>query len=262
MKTALITGATSGIGKELAYIHAKKRGNLVLVARRYKELHALKIDIEKKYQIVVFIIQKDLSEAGAAKEVYSELKVIGVKVDYLINNAGVGGVGKFYERNLEDDLKMLHLNIVTLTELTHFYLKEFLDKEQGKILNISSTASLTPGPMQAVYFASKAYVTSFSNALWQEVRDTNITVTNLMPGATKTNFGKVSGMDKTSLFDKTAPVKTVALAGYNAMIKGELNVISGLTFSQKLLFKLSSIIPKKTALKMVYNMQQIRPEEH
>ncbi|MGY5352919.1 SDR family NAD(P)-dependent oxidoreductase [Wenyingzhuangia sp. IMCC45533] len=261
MKTALITGATSGIGKELAYIHAKRKGNLVLVARRYNLLHKIKLDIEKKYKVTVFIIQKDLTDATAAKEVYNELNVIGVKVDYLINNAGFGGIGKFYERQLEDELNMIQLNITALTSLTHIYLKEFIEKEEGKILNVSSTASLISGPMQAVYFATKAYVTSFSNALWQELKDTNITVTNLMPGATETDFGKISGMDKTSLFDDTASPKTVALAGYNAMMKGKLNVMAGLTFSQKILLKLSSIIPTKTALKMVYDMQQVKKED-
>lgn len=260
MKTALITGATSGIGKELAYIHAKRNGNLVLVARRYDILQEIKLDIENKYKVTVFTIQKDLTDKDAAKEVYNELNVIGVNIDYLINNAGFGGIGKFYERNLQDDLNMLQLNIVTLTELTHFYLSDFINKEQGKILNVSSTASLIPGPMQAVYYATKAYVTSFSNALWQEVKDTNITVTNLMPGATETDFGKISGMDKTSLFDKTASAKSVALAGYNAMIKGELNVISGLTLSQKILLKISAFIPKKIALKMISDMQQIKKD--
>jgi len=258
MKTALITGATSGIGKELANIHAKNGGDLVLVARSIDKLKNTKLEIEQKYSVKVFTIQKDLTDFNAAQQVYNEVNIIGIKVDYLINNAGFGGVGKFHQRNLEDDLNMIQLNITTLTSLTSLFLKDFVLKNQGKILNVSSTASLVSGPMQAVYYATKAYVTSFSNALWQELKDTNITVTNLMPGATDTDFGKVSGMDKTSLFDKTASAFSVAKDGYNAMINGALNVTTGLTFSQKILLKITPFVPKKTQLKMVFNLQQIK----
>lgn len=256
MKTALITGATSGIGKELAYIHAKNNGNLILVARNYTKLTEVKADLEAKHNVTVIIIQKDLTDANAANEVYNEINIIGYPVHYLINNAGFGGTGKFHERNIEEDLKMIQLNIVTLTTLTRLYLNDFMDKNEGKILNVSSTASLMPGPMQAVYFATKAYVTSFTNAIAQELHDTNITVTNLMPGATETNFGKVSGMDKTELFKKTASAKSVATDGYNAMMRGDLDVISGLTFSQKIMMKFLAITPKKLILKQIYDMQQ------
>lgn len=258
MKTALITGGTSGIGKELAYIHAKNNGNLVLVGRSFDNLRTLKKEIEAAYKVTVYTIQKDLTDANAAKQVYNELKIIGVTVDYLINNAGFGGVGEFHKRELEEDLNMIQLNIIALTTLTHLYLNEFIEKNEGKILNVSSTASLMPGPMQAVYFATKAFVTSFTNAIAQELHNTNVTATNLMPGATKTNFGKVSGMDKTSLFDKTASASSVAQDGYNAMMNGDIDVISGLTFSQKFLIKLSVFMPKKMILKMMYDRQQIR----
>ena len=258
MKTALITGATSGIGKELAYIHASKGGNLVIVARSFDKLNNIKHDLEKNYGIKVFTILKDLTDANAAKEVYHEIQIIGIKIDYLINNAGFGGIGKFHQRNLIDDLNMIQLNITTLTTLTHLFLQDFITRNEGKILNVSSTASLVAGPMQAVYYATKAFVTSFSNALWQELQDCNITVTNLMPGATETEFGKISGMDKTMLFDKTASAREVALDGYKAMLNGELNVTSGLTFSQKILLKITPFVPKKTQLKMIDRMQQVK----
>lgn len=257
MKTALITGATSGIGKELAYLHAEKHGNLVLVARSKDRLEEIKKDLEDTFRVDVYIIQKDLTHLNAAQEIYDEVKSQKIPINYLINNAGFGGVGKFDERNLYDDLNMIQLNVIALTALTHLFLKDFVYQNEGKILNVSSTASLIPGPMQAVYFATKAFVTSFSNAIWQELKETNVTVTNLMPGATETNFGKVSGMDKTSLFDKTASAKSVALDGYNGMIKGKLNIISGLTFPQQILLKLSTILPEKTVLKMMYDRQQI-----
>ncbi|MGY6647801.1 SDR family NAD(P)-dependent oxidoreductase [Wenyingzhuangia sp. IMCC45574] len=257
MNTALITGASSGIGKELAYIHAKKKGDLVLVARNLEKLTEIKAELESDFGINVHIIQKDLSFLNAAQEIFNEVKSNNIEIDYLINNAGFGGIGRFNERPLHEDLNMIQLNIVALTALTHLFLQDFLVKNQGKILNVSSTASLIPGPMQSVYYATKAYVTSFSNAVWQELKDTNVTLTNLMPGATETNFGKTSGMDKTSLFDKTASAESVALDGYTGMLKGALNVVSGLTFSQKILLKISTILPQKTVLRMVYDMQQL-----
>ena len=258
MKTALITGASSGIGKELAYIHAKNKGNLVLVARNFNTLLELKNDIESIFKVSVYVIQKDLTFLNAAQEVYTEVISQNITVDYLINNAGFGGVGKFHERDLYDDLNMIQLNVVSLTALTHIFLKDFVDRNEGKILNVSSTASLMSGPLQAVYFATKAYVTSFSNAISEELRDTNITVTNLMPGATKTNFGAVSGMDKTALFKKTVSAKSVAEDGYNAMISGELDRISGLSFSQKISMKLLPFISKKNILKQVRKLQETK----
>lgn len=257
METALITGASSGIGKELAYIHAKKQGDLVLVARNIEKLQEIKKDLENQFGVNVYIIQKDLTSLNAAQELYDEIKKEKIDITYLINNAGFGGVGKFNERELSQDLNMIQLNVIVLTALTHLFLKDFTTNNKGKILNVSSTASLIPGPMQAVYFATKAFVTSFSNAIWQELQDTNVTVTNLMPGATETDFGKTSGMDKTSLFDKTASAKSVALDGYNGMLQGKLNVISGLTFSQNILLKLSTVLPEKIVLKMMYDKQQI-----
>lgn len=257
METALITGATSGIGKELAYIHAQKHGDLVLVARNIDELKKIKLDIEDRFRVEVYIIKKDLTYLNAAQEIYAEIKQENIEIDYLINNAGFGGIGKFNKRALYDDLNMIQLNVVALTALTHLFLNDFVAKNAGKILNVSSTASLVPGPMQAVYYATKAFVTSFSNALWQELKDTNVTVTNLMPGATKSNFGKVSGMDKTSLFTNTAKAYSVALDGYTAMLNGDLNIVSGLTFSQKIALKLSAIMPKKTVLNIIYNKQQV-----
>ena len=183
-KTALITGASSGIGKELAYIHAKKGGDLIIVARNIDKLNILKSALEDKYAIVVHINQKDLTKSTATKEIYEEVKKANIQVDYLINNAGFGGLGKFNERDLQEDVAMINLNITALTSLTHYFLQDFVAQNKGKILNVSSTASFMPGPLQAVYFATKAYVTSFTNAIAEELKNTNITVTNLMPGAT------------------------------------------------------------------------------
>jgi short-subunit dehydrogenase len=254
---SLITGASSGIGKELALIHAEKGGDLVIVARDREKLEALKKEIENKYAVSVLVITKDLSLPNAGREIYSEVKEAGIEIDYLINNAGFGGIGKFYEREWAKDLAMINLNIIALTELTRMFLPDFVKRNKGKILNTSSTASLLPGPLQAVYFATKAYVTSFSNALAEELYDTNVTVTALLPGATETGFGKISGMDKTKMFKKTASARIVAQAGYDAMMIGKLNIISGITFSQKILFFLIPFLPKKMLLKQVRIMQEI-----
>ena len=189
---------------------------------------------------------------------YEEVKKATIKIDYLINNAGFGGVGNFHERDLQQVIAMINLNITALTSLTHYFLQDFIANNSGKILNISSTASLLPGPLQAVYFATKAYVTSFTNAITEELRDTNITVTNLMPGATETEFGKVSGMDKTNLFDKTVSARSVASDGYKGMLKGKLDVISGLTISQKIMMATLPITPKKLVLQQVKKMQEIK----
>jgi short-subunit dehydrogenase len=257
MRTALITGASSGIGKEFAKIHASRGGNLVIVARRENKLLELKQELEKDYGITVTTIQKDLTNEKASIEVFEEIKEKGIKVDYLINNAGFGGLGKFHERQWEKDLAMINLNIVALTELTRLFLPEFVSRNEGKILNVSSTASLMPGPLQAVYYATKAYVTSFSNAVDEELHDTNVSVTALLPGATESEFGSTSGMDKTGLFNKTASAYDVALDGYNGMLKGKLNVISGITTSQKIMFKLLPFLSTRTKLKTIRKMQSI-----
>jgi len=257
-KTALITGASSGIGEQFARIHAEQGGDLIIVARGREQLQALKKELEEKYPITVFVVQKDLTQPNAAQAVYEQVQTAGLKVDYLINNAGFGGIGKFHERALDRDISMIQLNVVALTALTHYFLTDFVTANSGKILNVSSTASLMPGPVQAVYYASKAFVTSFSNALAEELHDTNITVTNLMPGATETQFGKVSGMDKTPLFNKTASARSVAEAGYQGMLAGKLDVISGLSFGQKMVIGLIPFIPKKLLLKQVRQMQDVK----
>jgi len=256
-KIALITGASTGIGKELAHIHAEKGGDLVIIARSNDKLNALKNELEEKYSVKLMIIAKDLSLPEAPKEIYEEVKAAGLEVDYLINNAGFGGRGKFHERKWESDLTMINLNVLALTALTRFFLPDFVKRNSGRILNVSSTATLMPGPLQAVYYATKAYVTYFSNAIAEELYDTNITVTALLPGATETEFARTSGMDKTELFNKTASARSVAEDGYNGMLKGQLDVISGLTFAQKMMMSMVPLTPKKMLLKQIRQMQEV-----
>ena len=254
---ALITGASTGIGKEFAEIHAKKCGDLVVVARSEGKLEDLKIELESTYGVKVLVLAKDLTHLDAPQEIYHELKKQEVKVDVLINNAGFGGLGKFHERDWQQDLAMINLNIVALTALTRLFLPDFVSRNEGRVLNVSSTASLLPGPLQAVYYATKAYVTSFSNAIAEELHDTNVTVTALLPGATETEFGRVSGMDKTKLFNKTASARKVAREGYDGMMQGKLDVVSGIGWYQRLSLALVPLVPKWYVLKETRKLQEV-----
>ena len=255
---ALITGASSGIGQALASIHAERGGDLVVVARRAEKLAALKNQLESQHAITVTVIPKDLGLPAAAQQIYEEVQRAGIEVDYLINNAGFGGHGKFHEREWADDLAMIQLNVVALTALCRLFLPDFVARNRGRILNVSSTASLLPGPLQAVYFATKAYVTSFSNALAEELHDTNVTVTALLPGATETEFAQTSGMENTELFNNTFSARSVAQDGYNAMLAGKLDAISGITFAQRLMFATIPFSPKKLLLSQVRKMQEVK----
>lgn len=255
-KTALITGASSGIGKELAQIHVERGGDLVIVARREDKLSALKTELEGKHDVKVMVIGKDLTVADAAPEIYEQVTRAGVEVNYLINNAGFGGRGKFHERAWEHDLAMISLNVVALTALTRLFLSSFVKRNEGRILNVSSTASLMAGPLQAVYYATKAYVTSFSNAIAEELYDTDITVTTLLPGATETEFASRSGMDQTSLFSKTVSARSVAEDGYNAMLAGKLDVVSGVTLVQRMMLAAIPMTPKRVLLGRIRRMQE------
>jgi short-subunit dehydrogenase len=256
--TALITGASSGLGKEFAIIHAQRGGDLVLVARRQDKLRELEKALSDEYDCKVMVIVKDLTAANAAQEIYEELNKFGVKPEYLINNAGFGWIGKFSERKWSDESAMIALNITVLTELCHLFLPDMISKNSWKILNVSSTASLLPWPNQAVYYATKAFVTSFSNALAEELYDSKVTITALLPGATETEFWAISGMDKTSFFSKTASARDVAQDWYDGMLAWKLNIISGLTFSQKIQMKLLPFLPKKIVLKMVREGQEVK----
>lgn len=253
---ALITGASSGIGKELARIHAVTGGDRILIARNESKLTELKNELVDRHKERVICIAKDLSKPNAGKEIHDEVEGMGIELDYLINNAGFGGRGKFHEREWEQDLAMIHVNVIALSELTRLFLPQFVKRNRGRVLNVSSTASLMPGPLQAVYYATKAYAAYFSNAIAEELHDTDVTVTNLMPGATETEFAKISGMDKTELFKKPASARSVAEDGYKGMMQGKLDVTSGLTTSQKIMLRAMAFIPKKVVLKQVRQMQE------
>ncbi len=245
----LITGATSGLGKQFAYVCAENKNNLIVCGRDQEKLNSLKNELVEKYEIKVWTIKANLFDENASDIIFNEAKKLNISIDALINNAGMGGQGAFIDRNIQDEINMINLNIISVVKLTHLFLKEFVKNNNGKILNVSSTAALCPGPLQAIYFASKAFITSFSNSLYQEVRNTNVTVTTLMPGALNTNFAKNANLEKTKLFKKSKDP-------YKAAKK--LNVLASLSFGQKMTMKLISITPKKIVLKQIYKMQEIK----
>lgn len=256
MKTALITGASSGIGKELARIHASKGGNVVLVARRGAELESLRSELEDKYRVDVSIFQQDLSKEGAAKNVYEFCKEKNIEIEYLMNNAGFGGHGNFVDRPLDKDVEMINLNIQALVELSHLFLQDMKKRKAGKILNTASTAGFLPGPLQATYFATKAFVVSFTKGISHELKPHGIIVTALCPGPVKTEFEFVAGMGNGDMFKNGATAYSTALKGYNAMMKGKRICISdvGLNFMIKFLLP---VIPDSILLRVIQKMQTI-----
>jgi short-subunit dehydrogenase len=248
--TALITGASNGIGLELAKVHASKGGDLVLVARNKSKLDELKIDLEKQFKISVLTIKKDLSLPNAAMEIYEETTKKDIQVDYLINNAGFGDFGMFVETDWNKELQMINLNITTLTLFTKLYLQDMMKRRSGKIMNVASTAAFQPGPTMAVYCATKAYVLSFSEAVSNEVSDKGITITSLCPGATETGFKTAAALEESKLFkDKKLPTaKEVAEYGYAAMIKGKTVAIHGMLNS--IMANAIRFIPRALILKV------------
>ncbi|MEO1135416.1 MAG: SDR family oxidoreductase [Pseudomonadota bacterium] len=255
--TALITGASSGIGKEFARIHAQRGGDLVLVARREDKLNDLKYELERKHRVRVHVLAEDLSDEAAPQRIFDAISRSDIIIDVLINNAGFGGRGPFLEREWRLDRSMIQVNIVALSALTHLLLPGMVQRGDGKILNVSSTAGEMPGPLQAVYFATKAFVTSFSNALSEELRETNVTVTTLLPGATESEFASTSGMEQTALFQKTASARSVAKAGYKAMLRGKLNVVAGVPFSRRIVYMLVPLLPKRMLMREVRKTQEV-----
>ena len=247
--TALVTGASSGIGAELARIHANQGGDVVLVARSEGRLNELKAELESAHRITATVITADLSKPDAAKDVFAATEQAGIQVDVLINNAGFGGHGRFYERDLTQEQAMMQVNMVALTSLTHLYLRGMVKRDHGKILHVGSTAGFMPGPLQAVYYATKAYVLSFSQAIAQELADTNITSTVLCPGAVATGFVKAGNLEGVDMWDKAATAESVAKVGYDAMMAGKLVAFN----EAQLAFMLNWVVPflpRKTVLKM------------
>jgi short-subunit dehydrogenase len=224
--TALITGASAGIGRELARLFAADGIDLVLVARRLPELQALCTALEQRYRIKARPLVCDLSSPGLLSDLIEQ--VPGLQLEYLVNNAGFGTLGKFAELEPEREAAMVELNISAVVRLTRAVLPLLIAQGRGRILNIGSTAGFQPGPYMATYYASKAFVNSFSEALSYELRGTGVSVTLSCPGPTSTEFGAISGVDKTRLFSLgAASAESVARSAYRAMQHGRVMVVHG-----------------------------------
>ncbi len=228
-RRALITGASGGIGYELARVFAKEGWDLILAARGLSKMNALAEQLTQSHGVSVLVIEKDLSLAASPQELFQETQSRGLHVDALVNNAGFGSFGPFDGSDLKSNTDMLELNVVALTKLTKLYLGPMLPRKKGWVLNVASTAAFQPGPLMAVYYASKAYVLSFSEALSNEVKDAGITVTALCPGATETGFRDAAQMGRSKLFKKRAMLADrVAREGYRGMMERKVIVIPGL----------------------------------
>ncbi len=229
MKTALVTGASSGIGYELAICHAKQGGDLVVTARSVHQLNMLKSTVESKYGVKCAVIPSDLTVENAAKKLMDEIDEHNIEIDYLINNAGVGMNGSFEDGDIAAMQQMVQLNITALMDLCYYFVREKRKKNAAaKILNVASTAAFQGIPYVSVYAATKAFVLSFSEGLAGELKKTDITVTALCPGPTKSNFGMNANVDeKMANFPLLPSAEKVAKYGYSQMLKGELTAIHG-----------------------------------
>jgi hypothetical protein len=258
-KTALITGASFGIGQELASIFAREGYSLVLVARSADKLRQLASDLEKTHGTRSLILASDLAAPGAAAYVHDQTTRAEINLDVLVNNAGFGQFGLFVESDLEECLKQIQLNITTLTHLTRLYLPEMVMRKSGRILNVASTAAFQPGPLMAVYYATKAYVLHFSEAIANELKGTGVTVTCLCPGATATEFHKRANMMDIRLLQFGAmDARTVAENGYRALMAGKPVVISG--FKNWLLAQTVRFSPRQMVIWVARRLQETRDQ--
>jgi uncharacterized protein len=228
MSTVLITGASGGIGYELAKLFARDHHNLILIARSGDKLAQIATELRAQ-NVTVKTIALDLATPLAPKFLFDQLQTEGVAIDILINNAGFGAFGEFAQMSADVIFGQIQLNITSLTELTRLFLPAMLARRTGRIMNVASTAGFQPGPLMAVYYATKAYVISFSEALANEVRNSGVTVTCFCPGATHTGFAKRAGNDKSRVFKQLGAmnVERVALDGYRAVMEGRTLAISG-----------------------------------
>ena len=247
----LITGASSGIGLELAHVFAEHGDNLVLVARDTNKLTHLARTLSDQYGLRVEAISMDLTKDGAIDELIATLKKEKIEIDTLVNNAGFGHYGEFSKSDWKRNHEMIELNIRVVTELTQHFLGGMKSRGRGRILNVASTAAFLPGPLMAVYYATKAYVLSFSVALAEEVRGSNIAVTALCPGPTKTGFATAAEATHSRIFKgRLASANWVAKAGYRGLVRGKSIVVPG--WRNKLLTFMPRFFTQKYIARIVY----------
>jgi short-subunit dehydrogenase len=253
-KHALITGATSGIGYELTRLFAHDGHNVVLVARSSNDLDRVAAEC-RGLGVTAHTIAKDLTKPGSPDEVFAEIRSRNIPINFLVNNAGYALYGPFAKSNLADDLANMQLNMVALVHLTRLFLDDMIARREGRILNLASTAAFQPGPMMALYYASKAFVLSFSEALHDELRPAGVTVTALCPGPTQTGFQSKAGVEGIRLVSgRLMDAAAVAKDGYRAMMRGKPVVISG--FKNQVMMWGSKLSPRSIPIAIVRRLHQ------
>jgi uncharacterized protein len=253
-KVALITGASGGIGLEFARIFTREGYDLVLIARSENKLQELADALKAQHGTQTIVIVKDLSQHSAPDEIYAEVERAGIAVEALVNNAGYATYGKFAEIDLKTELDMMQVNMVALTHLTKLFLRPMVERKSGKILNVASTAAFQPGPLMAVYYATKAYVLSFSEAIAAEVQDIGIHVTALCPGPTESGFQKRADMENSKLVQSgLMDAHSVAEAGYAGLVGSQSAVVPGLR--NQLMALVVRFTPRAMAARVAMNMQ-------
>lgn len=254
-KTALITGASSGIGLAFAHLFAAEGYDLVVIARSEGKLQQLAQEIQTEHGVKVTVIAKDLTNPHSPREIYDALQAAGIHVDILVNNAGFATYGLFHESELQKEMDMIQLNIATLTEMTHLFLPPMIVRGEGKILNMASTAAFQPGPLMAVYYASKAFVLHFSEAIANELQGTGVTVTTLCPGPTESGFQARANMEDSKLVQNGLMSSAeVVRQGYEALLKGKTVEVPGL--GNKLGTLAPRFVPRKITTALVRNLQE------
>lgn len=255
-KTVLVTGASSGIGLELSRLFAREGYNLVMISQNKDNLEKAKnIICRENAKIEILTIAKDLSKPSAPKEIFEYTQKNSIQVDILVNNAGIQLYGNFHDKNIEDTLNMMYLNIFALTELTRFYVDGMIKRGAGKILNLGSTGSFQPVPLNSVYCATKAFVLYFSEGIGEELKGTGVTVTALCPGATRTNFAKRANIEDTKLFSgRLLKPSDVAQIGYKALMKNKPVVVVGLY--NKIMASFVRFMPRSVVTKVGMNLMK------
>jgi short-subunit dehydrogenase len=252
----LITGGTSGIGLELSKLFANDGYNLIIVARDENELNTTAGELKQQYNVDVVTISKDLFYPGNAFELYDEIKSKNLDVEILVNDAGQGVYGEFLDTDINREINIINLNITSLVVLTKQFIKDMVDKGSGKILNLASIAGTVPGPLQSVYHGTKAFVLSFSEAIRNELKDTGVSVTALLPGATDTDFFNKADMQQAKIVaeGKLASPADVAKDGYKALMKGDDKIVSGL--KNKVQVAMNNIMPDETRASQMRKQQE------
>lgn len=254
-RTALITGASSGIGYELTKLFARDGHDLVLVARSRERLENIARKMKSEHDISAWAMKMDLSVIGSSEQLFREIEAEGIMVDILVNNAGFGAYGPFETLGTQTQLEMVRLNIEALTHLTKLFLPAMLENGEGKILNVASMAGFLPGPYMAVYYATKTYVLSLSEALASELEGTGVTVTALCPGTTDTKFFKRAKVERSRLARKRMDPEIVARSGYEGLMRGKAIVIPG--FKNRMMIQSLRLFPRKTVRNFVKKQQKV-----